>query len=608
MAVNPNTPGVYIDEIPVFPASVAGVNTAIPAFIGYVQKAERGGEGIVLNTPVRITSLLEYETIFGKGQAHGFSMEIDYLTATSTRNITVTKSATGSDYKLYYNMQMYFANGGGPCYIIPVGLYSATGVVKQSLLDGLTVVKQLDEPTLLVVPDAISLVDADLKEVYDLALAQCELLKDRFVIMDVKTGSSASADATAFRTNCVGINSLKYGAAYYPYLNTTLRLEVDENMVLVTAQKQNGTTVANSADLVNFLTKVETAINETQRGFRNARICATGLTDTSVTTFANSIETAVDDINTAFDGKSILDKTNSALSADTQAKLTSMDAAINTADTYASGTFKTASTTYDTTTTKANADAMLAAYNNLLSQLLALRTAAYVLLRNADYAGFTVGSLAGFKTNNPVIYNEVITKINSNTVTLNPSGVMAGVYARVDAERGVWKAPANLSVNSIIGPYLNVSNADQDGLNVDPNSGKSINVIRSFTGRGTMVWGARTLAGNSNEWRYVNVRRFFNYVEESVQKATGFVVFEPNTASTWLRVKGMIESFLTNLWREGALAGASTKEAFFVNVGLGTTMTADDVLNGRMIVEIGMAAARPAEFIILKFEHKLQES
>jgi phage tail sheath protein FI len=106
----------------------------------------------------------------------------------------------------------------------------------------------------------------------------------------------------------------------------------------------------------------------------------------------------------------------------------------------------------------------------------------------------------------------------------------------------------------------------------------------------------------------VPVRRFFIFVEESVKKATEFVVFEPNDANTWLRVKTMIENFLSKQWREGALAGASPDEAFFVKVGLGETMTPQDILEGRMNIEIGMAAVRPAEFIILKFSHKLQES
>ena len=135
-----------------------------------------------------------------------------------------------------------------------------------------------------------------------------------------------------------------------------------------------------------------------------------------------------------------------------------------------------------------------------------------------------------------------------------------------------------------------------------------MNAIRSFAGKGTLVWGARTLAGNDNEWRYVSVRRFFNMVEESVKKSTYWAVFEPNDANTWIKVKSMIENYLIQKWRDGALAGAKPEQAFFVKVGLGQTMTAQDILEGRMNVEIGMAVVRPAEFIILKFSHKMQES
>jgi hypothetical protein len=185
---------------------------------------------------------------------------------------------------------------------------------------------------------------------------------------------------------------------------------------------------------------------------------------------------------------------------------------------------------------------------------------------------------------------------------------MAGVYARVDRDRGVWKAPANVGLNYVIKPSVKITNDMQDGLNVDTIAGKSINAIRAFTGKGTLVWGARTLAGNDNEWRYISVRRFFNMVEESVKKATGQFVFEPNDANTWVKVRAMIENFLILQWRAGALAGAKPDEAFYVRVGLGQTMTAEDILNGYMHVEIGMAVVRPAEFIILKFSHKLQQS
>jgi phage tail sheath protein FI len=191
---------------------------------------------------------------------------------------------------------------------------------------------------------------------------------------------------------------------------------------------------------------------------------------------------------------------------------------------------------------------------------------------------------------------------------LPPAGAIAGIYASVDSNRGVWKAPANVSVNAVTQPAIQFTNVEQDQMNVDVVAGKSVNAVRSFTGKGTLVWGARTLAGNDNEWRYVSVRRFFNFVEESVKKATEQFVFEPNDANTWVRVQAMIENFLTTLWRQGALQGIKTEHAFYVAVGLGKTMTALDILEGRMIIEIGMAAVRPAEFIILRFSHKMAES
>jgi phage tail sheath protein FI len=165
----------------------------------------------------------------------------------------------------------------------------------------------------------------------------------------------------------------------------------------------------------------------------------------------------------------------------------------------------------------------------------------------------------------------------------------------------VWKAPANVGVADAIGPTIAIDGVAQDTLNVDSISGKSVNAIRAFTGIGTLVWGARTLAGNDNEWRYVNVRRFCLFAEESVRRATRQFVFEPNDANTWVAVKAMIENFLTSLWRQGALMGAKAADAFSVQVGLGSTMTAIDVLEGRMVVVVGLCPVRPAEVIVLRF-------
>ena len=221
-----------------------------------------------------------------------------------------------------------------------------------------------------------------------------------------------------------------------------------------------------------------------------------------------------------------------------------------------------------------------------------------------DFDGTT---LADLRTANNALFKRAEGGIFGVPCRIPPSAIMAGIYAGVDETRGVWKAPANVGLASIVRPTVNISDAQQEGLNIEVN-GRSINAIRTFVGRGTRVWGARTLSGNDNEWRYINVRRFFNFAEESIKKATNQFVFEPNDANTWTRVRAMIENFLILQWRAGALQGAVPEDAFYVNVGLNVTMTALDILEGRMIVEIGMAVVRPAEFIILQFIQKMPES
>jgi hypothetical protein len=138
-------------------------------------------------------------------------------------------------------------------------------------------------------------------------------------------------------------------------------------------------------------------------------------------------------------------------------------------------------------------------------------------------------------------------------------------------------------------------------------SGKAVNAIRSFPGRGAVVWGSRTLLSNSLEWRYVPVRRLFLYVEEFLKKATERFVFEPNDANTWLQVRNMIDAFLRALWRKGAFYGASAGDAYFIGIGLGESMITQDILEGRLLIDIGLAAVRPAEFIIIRYECKMEE-
>lgn len=174
-----------------------------------------------------------------------------------------------------------------------------------------------------------------------------------------------------------------------------------------------------------------------------------------------------------------------------------------------------------------------------------------------------------------------------------PSGYIAGIYARSDAERGVHKAPANEIVRGSLEIKLAVTKGEQDILNP-----KGINCIRAFPGRGIRVWGARTTASDAL-WKYINVRRLFLYLEESIDEGTQWVVFEPNNEKLWGRVKATITEFLTRVWRDGALMGTKSEEAFFVKCDR-TTMTQDDIDNGRLICLIGVAPVKPAEFVIFR--------
>lgn len=205
------------------------------------------------------------------------------------------------------------------------------------------------------------------------------------------------------------------------------------------------------------------------------------------------------------------------------------------------------------------------------------------------------------------LYKDALAALQDMASEITPSGAVLGAIVSTDANFGVWKAPANISLAAVKDVKEALSSADQEDLNVDADTGKNINCIRKFFGKGIIVWGARTLDGFSDEWRYIPVRRLFNYIEESVQKSTMWAVFEPNDENTWVKIKCQIANFLTNIWRQGALVGATPEDAFFVNVGVPTTMTADDVKNGRMIVEVGIAASRPAEFITLVFSHKMEQ-
>ncbi len=202
-------------------------------------------------------------------------------------------------------------------------------------------------------------------------------------------------------------------------------------------------------------------------------------------------------------------------------------------------------------------------------------------------------------------YNMIINHVLADANILPPSGALAGVMTTIDDQQGVWKAPANTSLGAVSLPIC-LSESQQADLNVDAVSGKSINAIRSFKGGlGILVWGARTLDGNSQDWCYLSVRRTVTFLEQSCKLAAHAYVFEPNTKNTWEAVKGMIASFLNTIWKEGGLQGATAEQAYSVECGVPATMTPEDVLGGFMKVMVKVAVVHPAEFIVLTFEQKM---
>lgn len=647
------TPGVFIEEIPKFPPSIAPVETAIPVFIGYTARAVRGGEPL-LNKAIRIESIAEYESYYGGSPPQNVTITLD-----SNNRFVKAEAADEARYYLYDSLRMFYANGGGKCYILSVGSYD-DAVASATLEAALLELEKEDEPTIIMAPDAVS----DTNGPYSFqqqALLQCNKLKDRVTVCDLlpsTTNTEFNNTVAAFRDN-IGINNLKYGAAYAPWL----RANLPRNLLLrnVDLVRDGGgdinisslTTDSDIQALISDIRTVETAVDaaatqeETMTGDPNVSledhlktlIDTYHTTDIVDGTAAGNVLTAIgnfavdviNDVRVRYNAAPVAAGNRFKLRDDVDNYITSSGV---------SDALETASQHHNHTTTLTDAFSILTSGNlgdvatflsvNLASTLSDTSAYGTDVAENAGVAlspalAAANEAIAFFRfmqetqrnyertLNESLIasfglYRDLVNKGAEALNLLPPSGAVAGVYASTDRDRGVWKAPANVSLNAVLAPAVKISQEQQAEFNVDVNSGKSINIIRAFTGKGVLVWGARTLAGNDNEWRYVSVRRFFNFVEESTKKATEQFTFEPNDANTWVKVQAMIENFLTTLWRQGALQGVKPQHAFYVAVGLGTTMTPLDILEGRMIVEIGMAAVRPAEFIILRFSHKMAES
>lgn len=552
------TPGVYIVEKDAFPNSVVEVATAVPAFVGYTKFAKKGQKEIY-NQPIRISSMAEYETFFGgaykdkfilskpgsaaatqastsgsggsgrsRSQANAAQPE-ENATAAETpaaepsgnvitindTKFVLARSAHSPRFLMYRSMQIFFKNGGGVCYVVSVGNYDAT-LAGKALTDGIATLIKEQEPTMLVVPEAISLdsLSACAGVQNEMVMHCGTVMKNRIAILDVFEGNKTDQDNDCIKNfrSSVTADNLDFASAYYPWIKTSL-VDISE------------------LDFDNFST------------------------------------------HTSEDAKS------------GRAKLLSL----------ITDEFKADST--DSTIPEDQKPAALALFTAREAMIKKVKAG----MSDKDKTEIAKSLFVSSD-----VYKMILKEVQLEVNEMATSAAMAGVYTRVDNNQGVWKAPANLSIVGMDAPTVELSLLDQETLNVDLD-GKSINAIRTFT-RGPTIWGARTLDGNSLDWRYISVRRTVVMLEQSIKYAANAYVFEANDGQTWVTMRSMINNFLTGIWKRGGLAGASPQDAFHVSVGLGETMTANDILEGILRISVLIAVTRPAEFIEITFQQQQQKS
>jgi uncharacterized protein len=519
IASNITSPGVYINGLNAFPNSVVAVATAVPAFIGYTPQAVYERKSYT-NVPQKVTSFAEFETIYcypdslpPASPAKQYNPQYylvhqksapakgDYLMIENSYYSIVPDPNT--IYYLYNSIRLFYENGGGDAYIVSVGSYGSQSKIPMvpgdpiinpnvqlnDLLNGLALLKNEQEPTMYICPEATLLSVDNNGELMSAMLQQCTEVQTAICIFDIIGGRDPDPilytnDISTFRMN-TGELGLNYGTAYYPFIGTTIMQNQD-------------------IDYTNF--------------------------------FGGEIKQLAPLLNPA-------DNPNPAVAA------------------------------------------IIATIENPGSPL-------------------TVTQNNNALQNASKIYGTIIKHVLQDVNLLPASGAMAGVITTTDNEEGVWQAPANTSIVGAASLPISLSESQQANLNMDAVSGKSINAIRMFNGLGILVWGARTLDGNSLDWKYLPVRRTMIFLEQSCKLAAQAYVFQLNDKNTWEAVKSMISSFLTTIWKEGGLQGATPADAFSVECGLGTTMTPDDILQGFMNVTVKVAVVHPAEFIVITFQQQ----
>lgn len=659
------TPVTYISEISAGPYEVNEIESAVPCFIGYTEKAIKLLKDDLLFVPHKITSISEFEKYFGKGPLMGKSSydSSDLIRVTLNAKNKAVSVKLKNKYFLYDALRLFYSNGGDKCYIISAGNYSDTVSYgtpsKPGLKDALEVLGKIKDATIIYIPDSVLLTEDDHYRLMRDALSQCGNLRDRMLICDLWKGPDFNSDTQNFRSK-IGNANLEFGAAYAPWLKTSLPANVHFRNIMLT--KLDGSAVlpenlTKDPSLKTLISHIRYAIDASNK-IRDNILKVENDTFYSVQEYfeymfkdyenkireKTSDEDLINMLSDIYDliinlSKRFFDFGNS-INDIAEWKLKSIFKDIirkNRLESemqkllYHSNEFysrpiisefefnekikpyyslllinkgdsgKIHSAYLNAGNIKARAELALKAaidvfhkFNNTVNELLAYSESYETIFENNLREKYN-------------IYESVIQKINNTLSVMPPGGAIAGVYAASDKTRGVHKSPANIVLNSVQGLTEDLNIDSLYNLTIDVNEGKYINTIKKFQGKGILVWGARTLAGSHDEWKYISIRRLCSIIEKSVVNSTAWVILEENDSKLWANLRKMIANYLTQKWQQGVLVANKPSEAFFVKTGLGFTMTQQDIQDGRLIMDLGIAITRPAEFIILRFSWKMQE-
>lgn len=587
-------PGVYTQERPTLPPTVGVIPSAVPCFIGRTEIAMRRGEDLT-NQAIRIKSMTEYQQWFGGAPyLPTLSVSVDNRSTTPSRPVVTVTEVAPLPFKLFHALELYFANGGGPCFILSTGDYRTEPVLDEYGDAYLKALQKEIDITILVYPDGPSLSDSDYALLISGALQHCDKMHNRVTVIDVPGGNGSDGRtvdeyADAFHNLMPNeLNLKKYGMAYFPHVDTIFDYEIaDEDIVIANYQADPP--------------EASTSDSATDSGTGDDSGNGDG-GDTPSAGDSSDSSSALGGLQAAREQRRSAASTLHQAQANLDAKQVELEALQRNPN---STTAQISEAETERDNAQATVDSAQGPYDSAVSAEDAARTAAEQALADGGVTDLTNASNDLLFLHNNQLYTSIRAAVRNYPLVMPPSAAIAGIYVRTDAAQGVWKAPANVSVFGLTAPSIQLDDDDHANLNA-PDNGKSINAIRAYPGRGVLVYGGRTLAGNDLEWRYVNVRRTFCFIEDSVARAMQDFVFAPNNQETWIKVTSLISSFLNRIYRAGGLFGATPQDAYEVLCGEPDTMTIDDVLNGIMRVVIRVAVARPAEFIVLTYEHKFE--